>query len=182
MSVVATRDMLTTGLFQRNISSTAPGISVGSSISRRHWSGWLINARVPRAIRLRVVSLPATSSRNEKLSRSSSVSRCSSISASANTDSRSSRGSSRRSAISFWKYSKSWPMATNESSSISGSAVPVAASDQTRNCSQSSGGAPISSAIILVGSGAAISSANSCTEPGSTLVEDAAHDLADLRL
>ena len=158
--------MCTTGLFHRSISSTATGMRDGSSTSSRRCSGCSISASVPSAIRLRVVSLPATSNRNAKLSRSSSVSRCSSISASANTDSRSLRGSTRRAAISFWKYSKSCPIATNESSSISGSAFPVAASDHARNCSQSSGGAPISSAIIRVGSGAAISSANSCTEPG----------------
>ncbi len=96
------------------------------------------------------------------------MSRSPSISAPASTESKSSRGSTRLAPTSFSKYSYNWPAATNGSSSISGSAVPVAASDQARNCSQSSGGAPINSAISRVGSGAAISSANSCTESGST--------------
>ncbi len=72
-SAVAVRAMCVTGVVQRSISSTAPGINEGSSTSLRHSSGWSISASVPSAIRLRVVSLPATSSRKAKLSRSSSV-------------------------------------------------------------------------------------------------------------
>ena len=167
-STVAARAMWVTGLHQRSISSTAPGISVGSSTSLSHSSGCSMSAKVPRAIRFRVVSLPATSNRNAKFSRSSSVSLAPSTSAVLKTDSMSSRGSLRRAAISCWKYSNSSPMATSESSSISGSAFPVHASDHLRNFSQSSGGAPSSSAIIRVGKGAASSSANSTVESGRT--------------
>ena len=82
--------MCVTGLVQRSISSTAPGISDGSSTSCAHWSGCSISASVPSAIRLRVVSLPATSRRKEKFRRSSSVSSSPSTSAAARTDSMSS--------------------------------------------------------------------------------------------
>ena len=141
-----------------------------------------MSASVPSAIRLRVVSFPATSSRKAKFSRSSSVSLAPSTSAVVNTDSMSFRGSARRAAMSCWKYSNSSPTATSESISISGSAFPVHASDHRRNCSQSSGGAPSNSAIIRVGSGAASSSANSWVDPDPTSAEDPVHDLAHLRL
>ncbi len=72
-----------------------------------------MSASVPSAIRFRVVSLPATSNRNAKFSRSSSVSRAPSTSAMLKTDSMSSRGSARRAAISCWKYSNSSPTATS---------------------------------------------------------------------
>ena len=181
-SAVAVRAMWVTGLHHRSISSTAPGISVGSLTSRSHSSGCSMSANVPSAIRFRVVSLPATSNRNAKFSRSSSVNLAPSTSAVLKTDSMSFRGSARRAAISCWKYSNSSPMATNESSSISGSALPVHASDHLRNFSQSSGGAPSNSAIIRVGRGAASASANSTVEPGSDVVEDPVDDLAHLRL
>ena len=181
-SAVAARAMCVTGLVQRSISSTAPGISVGSSTSLWHSSGCSMSANVPSAIRFRVVSLPATSSRKAKFSRSSSVSLAPSTSAVASTDSMSFLGSARRAAISCWKYSNSSPMATNESSSISGSAFPVHASDHLRNFSQSSGGAPSNSAIIRVGNGAASSSANSWVDPGRDVVENSVDDLAHLRL
>ena len=74
----------------------------------------------------------------------------------------------RRASISLVKYSYSSVSATMWSISMSGSAVPTAASDHVRNCSQSSGGAPIISAISRVGRGAAISSANSWSREVST--------------
>lgn len=127
-----------------------------------------MSANVPSAIRFRVVSLPATSNRNAKFNRSSSVNLAPSTSAVLRTDIMSLRGSARRAAINCWKYSYSSPMAANASSSISGSAVPVHASDHLRNFSQSSGGAPSNSAIIRVGNGAANASANSWVDPGPT--------------
>ena len=66
--------MWVTGLVNRSISSTALGSSDGSTRSSANWSGWSSSAKVPSAMRLRVVSLPATRSRNEKLSRSASLS------------------------------------------------------------------------------------------------------------
>ena len=88
----------------------------------------------------------------------------------------------RRASISFVKYSYSSPSATRLSISMSGSAVPTAASDHSRKRSQSSGGAPSISAIIRVGSGEAISSANSSGLGRVDVVEDAFDDLAHLRL
>ncbi len=166
-STLAARAMCVTGLHQRSISSTAPGISAGSLTSLLCSSGCSMSANVPSAMRFRVVSLPATSNRNAKFSRSSSVSLAPSTSAVLKTDSMSSRGCARRAAISCWKYSNNSPMATNESSSISGSALPVHGIRPPRNFSQSSGGAPSNSAIIRVGSGAASCSANSTGESGA---------------
>ena len=90
------------------------------------------------------------------------------------------RRDGRRSAAGSTRTARRWPRKSPVS--ISGSALPVHASDHLRNCSQSSGGAPSSSAIIRVGSGAASSSANSWVDPDRDVVEDSVDDLADLRL
>ena len=175
--------MCVTGVVQRSISSTAPGISDGSSTSCAHWSGWSMSAK--RAERDQVAGgLVARDEEQEGEVQQVVVGELGAVDLGGGQDRQHVvfAARARRAAMSCWKYSNSSPMATNESISISGSAFPVHASDQRRNCSQSSGGAPSSSAIIRVGRGAAISSANSWVEPDVDVVEDPVDDLAHLRL
>jgi len=52
-----------TGVVQRTISSTAESISDGARLSFASSDGFSISARSPPEVALRVVSLPATTSR-----------------------------------------------------------------------------------------------------------------------
>ena len=68
MSCTALRRKLSTGGAKRSISSIAAGSSVMSDCRRRRWSGYFDSSVMPCAIRLRVVSLPATISNWKKRS------------------------------------------------------------------------------------------------------------------
>mgnify|MGYP003694131077 CR=1 FL=1 len=63
-SAVAVRQNWITGVVQRTISSTAGSTSAAFACSRFHSPGFSMNASMPPVIALRVVSLPATTSRN----------------------------------------------------------------------------------------------------------------------
>jgi hypothetical protein len=54
-----------TGVVQRTISSTAESTRVGSERSFSSWSGFSISASNPPLMALRVVSLPAMTSRKQ---------------------------------------------------------------------------------------------------------------------
>jgi hypothetical protein len=74
--------MKITGEAQRTISSTAVGVTPSRSSSQiRRWSGFSLSSCRPQLIALRVVSLPATTSRMKNEASSSGVSRSPSISA-----------------------------------------------------------------------------------------------------
>jgi hypothetical protein len=71
---VAVRMKEITGVVQRSSSSTALGISERSARSAAHCSGCSASAASPPEIRLRVVSLPATSSWIRNMASSASLS------------------------------------------------------------------------------------------------------------
>ena len=77
-------------------------MSDGSLRSLANWSGCWNSACMPFAVRLRVVSLPATESSRKKRSISSSESTSPSISAWVSAVMMSSRGLARRSSTNVW--------------------------------------------------------------------------------
>src|SRR5690242_13064368 len=92
VSAAAVRRMKWVGQLHRFTSSTAASSRPGSPRSRSHCSGCWQKANTPWAIAIRVVSLPATTKMEKKLSRSVSLSRSPSTSARSSLDSRSSPG------------------------------------------------------------------------------------------
>ena len=98
-----------TGLVYRRISSTASSVISRVSTTVAHWSGWSMKPIRPSEMALRVVSLPATSSKVKKRSRSRSVSSVTVPSSSVTvadvrTVHRSSSGSARFWSVSPWAY------------------------------------------------------------------------------
>ena len=75
VSAVAVRRMKMTGEAQRTISSTAVGATASKSAAQMaRWSGCSVKAHRPWLMALRVVSLPATTSRMKNEASSASVS------------------------------------------------------------------------------------------------------------
>ncbi len=95
VSAAAVRRMKCVGQLHRITSSVAVSSSPGSARSRSHCSGYWQKASTPWAMAIRVVSLPATTRIEKKLSRSVSLSRSPSTSAPTSLDSRSSPGSAQ---------------------------------------------------------------------------------------
>ena len=98
VSRVAVRMNARIGLPKRSISSTARGSSVGSATRRSISAGLRASASAPCDSRLRVVSLPATSSVMQNISRSNSSSFSPSISDATSVERMSGPGFTRRSA------------------------------------------------------------------------------------
>ncbi len=107
-SFTAVRRKWITGVAQRTISSTAVGMTASKS-SARIWrcSGWVVSAYIPWLMALRVVSLPAATSRMKNDPSSSGLSRWTSPSSPATSacisaEVRSSVGSSSRARLISW--------------------------------------------------------------------------------
>ncbi len=92
---VAVRRMKWVGQLHRSTSSVAASSRPGSARSRSHCSGCSQKASTPWAMAIRVVSFPAMTRIEKKLSRSVSLSRSPSTSARSSVDSRSSPGSAQ---------------------------------------------------------------------------------------
>ena len=125
------------------------------------WSGKSVSAFIPWLIALRVVSLPATTSRMKNDPNSCGVSCSPSTSASIMIDVMSSRGVARRSSPSAWAYCEHararWPSGPRSVPPNSGSPAPrIDVRPARRSCAVSSAGMPIMSQMISSGSGAAI--------------------------
>lgn len=139
---------------KRSSSSTAAGSPDGSVARASRSSGLRDSCSTPLAIRLTVVSCPATISSTSVLDSSSALRRSPSRSAATRAEIRSSRGSTRRVSNSASRYVTKAvsrrPVSSAASAVIGGSS---SALPQARKRSRSSMGTPSSSKITVVGSG-----------------------------
>ena len=103
-SSVATRHMLWMGVTQRMNSSTATDGSA-PALSFAHWSGWAMRSRIVRAMTVRVVSAPPSSSSRQSEMTVSTVTPSPSTSAWVQIDMMSSAGQRDFSA---WRSLAAW--------------------------------------------------------------------------